>query len=149
MATYEPIEQMAFFAKYVEVGNRVWQLVEHWKPLARDTVGKQLIRAADSVGANLVEGDGRYSDADALHFFIMARASARETRYWLQCASDRYLIEADEVASLLTTLEEATRALNRLIRYRRETKNQNMIREEITDYTTEEAVAVKSSPIET
>ena len=30
-----------------------------WVPLARDTVGKQLIRAADSIGANIAEGVGQ------------------------------------------------------------------------------------------
>lgn len=41
------------------LADRVWNVVLHWPFLAQDTVGKQLIRAADSIGANIVEGYGR------------------------------------------------------------------------------------------
>jgi len=75
-----PVERMEFFGRYVAVSNWVWSVVGDWSIFARDTVGKQLVRACDSVGANLVEGDGRYSNMDALHFFVIARASAREAR---------------------------------------------------------------------
>jgi four helix bundle protein len=75
-----PIEEMEVFRRYLEIADWVWNLVGEWPPLALDTVGKQILRAVDSVGANLVEGDGRHSQADALHFFVIARASARETR---------------------------------------------------------------------
>src|SRR5438105_2918038 len=91
-----PIEQMEFFRIYVAVADWTWAAVGHWSPFARDTVGKQLVRAIDSVGANLVEGDGRYSDAEAVHFFYIARASARESKYWFQRAVTRGLIAADE-----------------------------------------------------
>lgn len=131
---YVPMEEMDVFRGYVEVADRIWQLVAEWKPLATDTVGKQLVRAADSVGANLVEGDGRYSDADALHFFIIARASARETRYWIQRAITRGLISQSEAENLINALTSATRQLNTLIHYRRGTKNQNMVREASETY---------------
>ncbi len=39
----------------------IWDVVQDWDYLARDTVGKQVIRSADSVGANIVEGTGRGS----------------------------------------------------------------------------------------
>ena len=132
-----PMEEMELFRGYVEVADRIWHLVTRWNSLAADTVGKQLVRAADSVGANLVEGDGRYSDADALHFFLIARASARETRYWIQRATARSLISQAEAESLLTFLATATRQLNSLIRYRRNTKNQHLIHEPGEPYLTD------------
>jgi len=42
----------------------VWDVVAAWPILARDTVGKQLIRAAGSIGANIAEGTGRGSFPD-------------------------------------------------------------------------------------
>ena len=63
--SYLPIEDMECFRLYVETADWVWDTVEGWKPLAQNTVGSQLIRACDSVGANLVEGDGRSTDPDA------------------------------------------------------------------------------------
>jgi hypothetical protein len=55
---HRPMEELAVFAWFEEVSDRVWEVVQGWRQLAQDTIGKQLIRSADSVGANLVEGDG-------------------------------------------------------------------------------------------
>jgi four helix bundle protein len=115
-----PIEEMEVFRRYVWVADRVWNIVNAWSPLAQDTVGKQLIRVCDSVGANLAEGDGRMSCADGLQFFVIARASAREGRYWLQRAVARGLLDRAEGEALIGELVGATQLLNRLITYRRQ-----------------------------
>ena len=117
-----PMERMEFFCRFVAIANWAWGVVSEWKPLARDTMGKQLIRACDSVGANLVERDGRYSDPDAVHFFVIARASAREARYWLERAADRNLLKRETAAQQIQELTSATRALNQLITFRRSHK---------------------------
>lgn len=39
--------------------DEVWGIPRRWDVLARDTVGKQLLRAANSIGANIAEGSGR------------------------------------------------------------------------------------------
>ena len=131
-----PMEKIEFFLRFVGIADWAWKCVQDWSPLARDTVGKQLIRAADSVGANLVEGDGRFADADGLHFFVIARASARETRYWIQRAVERQLITEEEGAAQIAAITAATQLLNRLITYRRERKKlPTQTKEENADYT--------------
>jgi four helix bundle protein len=42
------------------VADEIWQQVVGWDPFAREVVGGQLARAADSVGANIVEAFGRF-----------------------------------------------------------------------------------------
>src|SRR5262245_14035731 len=111
---HTPIEDMEVFLRYEEIADWAWDIVKKWPPLAVDTVGKQLIRAVDSIGANLVEGDGRYSKADGLHFFIIARASARETRYWIRRATRRGLVTPTEGENKIAALASATQLLNRL-----------------------------------
>ena len=71
---------------------------------------------------NLVEGDGRFTSADGLHFFVIARASARETRYWIERAVERNLIADQAVRAQIDALTSATQLLNRLITYRRQRK---------------------------
>ena len=131
---HTPMEEMNFFLQYVEIADKIWRWVSQWKPLASDTVGKQLVRAADSVGANLVEGDGRHGSADSLHFFVIARASARETRYWIERASARGLLTEAQATESLDAILNATRQLNALIRYRRAHKNNVILQEEKSEY---------------
>jgi four helix bundle protein len=93
-----------------------------------------MIRAFDSIGANLVEGDGRYTSADALHFFIIARASAREARYWLLRATVRELVTSDQSELLVKQITSSTIKLNNLIRHRRTAKSAGLVREEPETY---------------
>ena len=115
-----PMEELEVFKRFVSVADRTWDVVFKWEPFVRDTVGKQLVRDIDSIGANLVEGDGRYSDAEAVHFFRIARGSAREARYWLQRAVQRRIITETEGQDSIEQLRSATQLLNRLIAYRRQ-----------------------------
>ena len=78
---------------------------------ARDTVGKQLVRAADSISADISEGTGRGSDADNRHFVRIARGSLYETRNWLRRAFRRKLLTSEEVEPL-QNLDELTLTLN-------------------------------------
>ena len=113
-----PIEETEVFHLYRHLSNRIWRHVKRWDSFDRDTVGKQLVRAIDRVGATLVEGDGRFGDAESILFFRVARASAREARFWLTASSDRGLIEQAEVLEMVKELISATRQLNGLINYR-------------------------------
>jgi four helix bundle protein len=84
----------------------VWNLVNRWSHFARDTVGKQFVRAVDSIGANIAEGYGRGSYADNLRFVYIARGSLNETLCWLQRARNRNLITPDDFQSLTAMTDE-------------------------------------------
>jgi hypothetical protein len=51
-----------------QLADQVWTIVRSWDALARDTLGKQLIRAVDSIGANVAEGCGRGTYRDNRRF---------------------------------------------------------------------------------
>jgi four helix bundle protein len=42
-----------------DLGDQLWAIIEKWKPMAQRVVGEQLVRAADSIGANIAEGSGK------------------------------------------------------------------------------------------
>lgn len=122
MTKHRPIEELDLFGLFEGVADWCWIQVDSWDRFAKNAVGEQLVTAADSVNANLVEGDGRYSIADSVRFFVIARASARETRLWIRRAAKRNLVALEEAESQIETLIQATKLLNLLINYRRKSK---------------------------
>jgi four helix bundle protein len=99
-----------------EVSDRVWLIVKNWQILARDTVGKQLIRSADSIGASIAEGAGRGTYRDNCKFINYARGSLYETKHWLRRAYRRQLLSKSEIEILKPMLEELAPRLNAYLR---------------------------------
>ena len=95
-----------------ELAERIWKLVLDWNALARDTVGKQMIRAADSIGANIAEGAGRGSFQDNRRFIRIARGSLNETMHWLRRAYARNLVNEEQVESIRPLIDELAPRLN-------------------------------------
>lgn len=100
-------EELRVYRLAEELADLVWEVARLWDAVARDTVGKQVIRAADSVGANIAEGYGRGSFQDNRRFVRIARGSLYETRHWLRRAFHRKLLtesETDQLKTLVTSL---------------------------------------------
>jgi four helix bundle protein len=95
-----------------ELADAIWNLVLRWDGLAKDTVGKQLIRAADSIGANIAEGSGRGTYRDNHHFINISRGSFYETRHGLRRAFRRKLLTPDQVRKLRPLIKELGPCLN-------------------------------------
>ncbi len=73
----------------------------------------QLRRASTSVPSNIVEGFGRWSDAEKVRFYNIASASLKESHYQLRLAHD--LGYADTI-QLRELGEEVDKIINGLIR---------------------------------
>lgn len=78
-------------------------------------MGKQLARAADSIGANIAEAYGRYHYGERINFLYYARGSVYECKYWLRRAEVRGLITEVEIQEFSTKLTELVRQLNSFI----------------------------------
>ncbi len=74
-------ENLEIYQLSEKLADEIWEIVLGWNHLAQDTVGKQIIRSADSVGANIAEGSGRGSNLDYKRFLRIARGSLYETRH--------------------------------------------------------------------
>jgi four helix bundle protein len=94
------------------LADAVWKVVRTWDPLSRDTVGKQLVRAADSVGANIAEGVGRGSFQDNRRFVRIGRGSLYEVIHWLRRAYVRGLITREETRTIKPLISELSPRLN-------------------------------------
>ena len=99
-----------------KLADDIWRIVSGWNHFARDTVGKQLVRAADSVGANIAEGTGRGSFKDNRRFVRTARSSLNETKHWLRRAYERHLLDPGQVTQIRPIIDELTPKVNAYLR---------------------------------
>ena len=67
-------EKLRIYQLSEDISDIIWGIVFKWSNLAQDTVGKQLIRASDSIGANIAEGCGRGRISDNRRFAKIAEA---------------------------------------------------------------------------
>ncbi len=98
------------------LADEVWSIVTDWNNFAKDTVGKQIVRAADSVGANIAEGEGRGTPMDNKRFVRIARGSLQETQHWLRRAYKRNLLTKEQVEKLKPLIENLSPSLNAYLR---------------------------------
>jgi four helix bundle protein len=94
------------------IADGVWKSVVQWDEFARDVVGKQLARATDSIGANIAESYGRFNYGEKLQFLYYSRGSLFETKYWLNRAQLRKLMQPEDVRDYAARLSEVARQLN-------------------------------------
>ena len=122
------------------VADGIWKRVTCWETFAREVVGVQMARAADSIGANIAEAYGRFHYGEKLQFLYYARGSLFETEYWLNRAQKRGLMPAGQTTDYASQLTGLARQLNA---FAADLKNQrrgglHAIRETTTEYMLDE-----------
>ncbi len=109
-------ENLQVYKLSEKLSDQIWKVVACWEVRAKNTLGKQLIRAADSVGANIAEGSGRGTDPELRRFLRISRGSLYETKHWLRRAYSRRLLTEKQVNELLPIMEEISPKLNAYLR---------------------------------
>jgi four helix bundle protein len=99
------------FRMAVALADGLHPVVRAWPHFERSTLGMQLIRAADSIGANIAEGYGRWHRPDQRRYLYIARGPLYETQYWLARARAHGLIDQATV----DRAEDLGKVLNGLI----------------------------------
>jgi four helix bundle protein len=99
-------ERLDVYRLSEKLSDAIWDLAEGWSVFARDTVGMQVVRASDSVGANIAEGTGRGTAKDNCRFIQIARGSLYETVHFLRRAFKRRLLTDSEVKRLQPLISE-------------------------------------------
>lgn len=95
-----------------KIADAIYKVASHWDDFAKDVVGKQISRAADSIGANIAESFGRYHFGEKIQFLYYSRGSVFETKYWLNRASARELMSSADSQTYVTRLTDIARQLN-------------------------------------
>ena len=98
--------------KRFDLGDRTYQFaqrVDHFVNQLPRTIsnlehGKQLVRAAGSVGANYLEAEDALSKKDFMHRMKISRKESKESRFWLRLC----LPNEGQIPEMHSLIQEAT-----------------------------------------
>jgi four helix bundle protein len=111
------LEDLEIYTLSEAFSDDIWFIVTTWDYFTKDTVGKQLTRAADSISANIAEGFGRYHYKENKNFCYFSRGSLIETKSWIKKSYTRSLITEEQYKALLGKLEIVHIKLNAYIKF--------------------------------
>ncbi|MEK7182767.1 MAG: four helix bundle protein [Patescibacteria group bacterium] len=114
---YLEFEDLDAYRIAFHLSNYVWNIVAGWKPFEKDTIGKQFVRAIDSISANIAEGFGRYMKKDKINFYRYSRGSVKESLDWNEKSRIRGLLTETEYSYIFKELHQLPRLINQLIQY--------------------------------
>lgn len=126
------LEELNIYNISMELGDKIWIVISDWDKFAQDTIGKQLIRAVDSIAANISEGFGRYHFKESNHFNYYARGSLYETKTWITKAYSRKLMNDELYDELKSCINDLAVRLNNYISSNRNSSNR--VKKEIIEY---------------
>jgi four helix bundle protein len=104
----EPIEERTY-----RFALRVLKLVSSMPPTVAATVlGRQVLRSATSIGANVEEAKGASSRRDFTNKMTIALKEARETHYWLRLIRDTETFDEERMAPIVQEAMEIKKILS-------------------------------------
>src|SRR5215212_8552977 len=111
------LETLEVYQMAEEFSDPIWNTVNESDYFVKDTIGKQLVRAADSISANIAEGYGRYYYKESKQFYFYARGSIQETKSWLSKCNRRSIIDKSVCSALISEAEKIMTMLNAFIKF--------------------------------
>jgi len=115
--SYYNLDELEVYQLAESFSDEVWFIVSEWDYFAKDTVGKQMVRSADSIGANIAEGYGRFHYKENRNFCYFSRGSIIETKGWLKKSNTRKLINEEQFQSLFDKLQTIHLKLNAYLKF--------------------------------
>lgn len=111
-----PVYELDVYSLSEDLSDMVWADFDKWPEKAKRTMGYQIVRASDSIAANIAEGYGRYSPADRRKYYLYSRGSLEETKAWLRKAVRRELLRAERASEYKNVVNVLGPKLNSFIK---------------------------------
>ena len=118
------LEKLEVYNLAEKFSDDIWNIVIEWDYFKKDTIGKQLVRAADSISANIAEGYGRYFYKESKQFYFYSRGSIQETKSWLSKCLRRKIIAPEISNSLIELCKKILLMLNAFIKFVKNSQKQ-------------------------
>ncbi len=109
------LEELQVYQLAMQTAEKIWNIVINWNYFEKDTVGKQLVKAADSIASNLSEGFGRFFYKENKQFCYYSRGSLFETKTWIAKANNRGLIGNEDFENFKVDIDFIGKKLNSYI----------------------------------
>lgn len=110
-------EDLEIYKLSEKLSDEIWEMVINWEHFQKNTIGTQLVNAADGVGSNIAEGSGKGSYLDFRRYMKISRGSLYETKHWLKRAYARKLITQEETYHIKPLIDELLPRINAFINY--------------------------------
>lgn len=113
------LENLEIYQIALKISDFAWEIYKRLPKNFQSHIGNQFLDAADSIGANISEGYGRFHFRESINFNNYARGSATETSFWTNRLLKRNLIseiEFTELDQLLKTENTKINAYNNYLR---------------------------------
>ena len=93
----------------------LYQYLQEQRRGAGWILGRQYLKAASSIGANVEEAQAGESRADFVHKLGIAQKEARESLYWLRVLAESQLVPRERVEQLTHETEELLNVITSII----------------------------------
>lgn len=95
---------------------KLYRVLQDAKDGAGWVIGKQFLRAATSIGANVEEAQAGETRADFIRKYGIAQKEARETIYWLELLAEAVILPRERLIPLIDETEEIYAVITAIIR---------------------------------
>ena len=114
MKNYLQLNRVNSYVISYHLSNYVWNKVVKWEYFSKETIGKQFVRAIDSISANIAEGFGKSSINDKVKYYEIAKGSAFETKSHLYYGQKVGYFNENTINLLLEELNATIFEINKL-----------------------------------
>jgi four helix bundle protein len=94
------------YFQYALRATKLYQALQEGRDGAGWVLGKQYLRAATSIGANVEEAQSAEGRPDFVHKYGIAQKQARESLYWLRLLAESGIIPSERLRPLMKETEE-------------------------------------------
>jgi four helix bundle protein len=115
MSEREPQDIRKRAYQYAMRAIRLYQYLQKQKDSAGWILGKQYLRAATSIGANIEEAQASESRADFVHKVGIAQKEARESLFWLRLLTDSRIVSNSRLKPLTKETEELIAVITAIV----------------------------------
>ena len=109
------LEDLEVYKLAFDISRLAWEIYNNLPKEHRFTQGRQFLEAADSIGANIAEGYGRFHYKDSLKFYYNSRGSLLELKYWNILFIHRFRENIDKFEKMTNLVEKEHIKLNSFI----------------------------------